>query len=79
MHAFEKRIMARVAARPVVDVWSVWTRVLWQTAAPCVALTLLLAIWTFVSISPHGNTRAPLADELESALLAPLDNPGEAW
>ena len=78
-YAFEKRIMARIAELPVVDVWSVWNRVLWRAAAPCVALTVLLGGWTIVSLSVNGGSHDPLPDELESALLTPVDNPGESW
>jgi hypothetical protein len=77
-YAFEKRIMARVAELPAVDVWSVWNRVLWKAAAPCVALTLLLGCWTLVSLSVNGGSHN-LPDELENALMTPADNPGEAW
>jgi len=78
-YAFEKRIMARLSFRPAGDRWVVWNRVLWKVAAPCVALTMLLAAWTFVGV-PYGASRHdPLAEELESALLAPLENQGEVW
>ena len=33
-YAFEKRIMARLAARPVADGWALWARALWRAAAP---------------------------------------------
>ncbi len=78
-YAFEKRIMARIATRPGIDIWSVWNRVLWQAAAPCVALSLLLAAWTVVWVPAAGNVQGPLADDLEGAVLAPLDNYGEIW
>lgn len=78
-YAFERRVMAQIAARPAIDVWSVWNRILWRAAAPCVALTVLLAAWTFVPIPVNGSLHGPLDDELESALLAPLDSYGETW
>src|ERR1035441_10170892 len=35
-YAFEKRIMAHLAAQPVVDDWALWARALLRAAAPCV-------------------------------------------
>ena len=78
-YAFEKRIVACIAARPIADAWMVWNRVLWRAAAPCVALTMLLVAWTFMAVPSGGYPHDPLADELESALLAPLENTGEVW
>ena len=40
-YAFEKRILARLAQSPVLDLSALWARALWRAAAPCVALTLL--------------------------------------
>lgn len=77
-YAFEKRIMAQIAGLPAVNVWSVWNRVLWRAAAPCVALTLLIGGWTFVSLSVSGGSH-DLPDELESALMTPVDSSGESW
>ena len=77
-YAFEKRIMARVANRTALDGWSLWNRALWQAAAPCVALMLLLGAWTLIS-SPTESTAQSLASDLESAVYAPFDNLGETW
>ena len=41
-YAFEKRILARLAARPTLDRWELWGRALWRAAAPCIAIMLLL-------------------------------------
>ena len=77
-YAFEKRIMARVAGRSAHDVWSLWNRALWQAAAPCVAVMLLLGAWTLIS-SPAEGAPQSLAAELESAAYAPFDHLGETW
>ena len=71
-YAFEKRIMARLAARPVVDGWALWARALWRAVAPCVAIMLLLGAWSFVASqgSPPAND---LSQELEKTLLAAVD------
>lgn len=77
-YAFEKRIMARLAALPRVDVWSLWSHALWRAAAPCVAITLVLTAWSF-----YQHNTAPIqevrAADLENTVLAPLDSLGDIW
>ena len=71
-YAFEKRIMARLAARPVVDDWALWARALWRAAAPCAAIMLLLGAWSF--FTPPSSTPAnDLSQDLEKTLLAAVD------
>ena len=71
-YAFEKRIMAHLAARPVVDDWALWARALWRAAAPCVAIMLLLGAWSF--FAPQTSTSAnDLSQQLEQTLLAAVD------
>ena len=71
-YAFEKRIMARLAARPAVDHWALWGRALWRAAAPCVAVMLLLGAWSF--FAPQTSTSATdLSQQLEQTLLAAVD------
>lgn len=77
-YAFERRIMNRLGTRPAADLWSLWNRALWQAAAPCVAVTLLLGAWTLVSSSSE-NFGETLAADLESAVYAPFDSLGENW
>ena len=76
-YAFEKRIMARLAARPVVDAWELWARALWRAAAPCVAIMLLLGAWSF--FTPQSNPPASdLSQQLEQTLLAAVDQDAPA-
>jgi len=75
-YAFEKRIMARLAALPQVDVWSLWGPALWRAAAPCIAITLLLGFWTFYSANSHPVQEVRVVD-LERTVLAPLDSLAE--
>jgi anti-sigma-K factor RskA len=71
-YAFEKRIVAHLAARPVVDDWALWGRALWRAAAPCVAIMVLLGAWSFYD--PKGSTPAnDLSQDLEKTLLAAVD------
>ena len=76
-YAFEKRIMAQLAAGPIPDGWSLWGYALWRAAAPCVAVMLLLGGWTFYAEDLGGSTR-PLAHDFEEVVLAGADNLGEA-
>jgi len=68
-YAFEKRIMARLAASPVMDAWTLWGRALWRAAAPCVAIMVALAAWSF--LTPRESAPASdLSQALEQTLLA---------
>ena len=71
-YAFEKRILARLAARPIVDDWALWARALWRAAAPCVAIMLLLGAWSLFA-SRGSNSANDLSQELEKTLLAAVD------
>ena len=71
-YAFEKRIMASLAARPIADDWALWARALWRAAAPCVAIMLLLGAWSLF----HPQASPPASDlsqDLENTLLAAVD------
>ena len=77
-YAFEERIMAQLAAKPAFDILATWNRTLWQAAAPCVAVTLLLGAWT--RFAQHtDSSRETLAADLESSLYLPFDNSTETW
>jgi hypothetical protein len=72
-YSFEKRIVARLTALPVVDTAAWWARALWRAAVPCVAVTLLLAAWSFASASADSSTKGNaenLAQQFEQTLLA---------
>ena len=72
LYAFEKRIMARLAARPMSDGWELWGRALWRAAAPCVAIMLLLGAWSF--FTPQASAPAnDFSQALEQTLLAAVD------
>jgi hypothetical protein len=76
-YAFEKRVVALLASRPVVDKWVLWTRGLWQAAASCVAIALLLGAWVFFN-SIASSHSADLAQNFESTLLASVDQNDQA-
>ena len=77
-YAFEERIMAQLAAKPAFDIFATWNRTLWQAAAPCVAVVLLLGAWTRFA-QPTDSSRETLAADLESSLYLPFDNSTETW
>src|SRR5438132_10524472 len=69
-YAFEKRIMARLAGLPGLDHWALWSRALWRSAAPCVAIMLLLSAWSF--LAPTAPV-SDLSQEFENTVLAAVD------
>ncbi len=71
-YSFEKRIMARLAARPLADGWELWGRALWRAAAPCVAIMLLLGAWSLFT-SRASAPATDLSQDLEQTLLAAVD------
>ncbi|MCF7765283.1 MAG: hypothetical protein K9N62_16575 [Verrucomicrobia bacterium] len=69
--AFEKRVMARIRGLSGVDVWAVWSRLLWRAAGPCVAIMLAVSLWA--AFSNHQNPALnTLSEDLESSVLAPF-------
>ncbi len=72
-YAFEKRITALLAARPVTDRWALWSRALWRGAAGCLAVALLLGTCS-VFLPQGGNPAAgDLAQEFDNTMLASAD------
>lgn len=75
-YAFEQRILARLAERPVVDAATLWAQALWRAAVPCVAVMLLLAACSFVFVSSETTnalTNDDVSEQFEQALLASAD------
>jgi hypothetical protein len=75
-YAFERRIMARLKDLGVADHWAFWGQALWRAAAPCVALALVLAAWSFLS-GPGNSTGLDVSQDFENTVLAAatLDQP----
>ena len=71
-YAFEQRVMARLR-HPPADGWLLWGRALWRAAAACVALSVLLSVWSAWS---HAESE-PVT--LESAVFAAAEEPNEVW
>lgn len=75
-YAFEKRILARLAAQPAADLSALWARALWRAAVPCVAVTILLAALSFTFVSSDSTATASsddLSQQFEQTLFASVD------
>jgi hypothetical protein len=70
-YAFEKRIMARLSGRSVLDAWGFWAHGLSRAAGLCVVTALLLAGWS--SLLPSTNTET-LSQDVQTTLFAAVDN-----
>ena|SRR5882724_9697458 len=71
-YAFEKRITALLAARPVLDRWALWSRALWRGAVGCLAVMVLLSAGSFF-IPQNSGSAGDLAQEFENTMLASTD------
>ena len=71
-YAFEKRVMALLAARTPSGNPVLWVRGLWRAAVSCVAIALMLGVWAF--FNPAAGTGAgDLSQNFENTLLAAVD------
>lgn len=75
-YAFEKRIMARLTGCAELDLWTVWARVLWRAATPCLGLAALIVGLAAATGGLHGN-QVSLGEGLEATVYAALTEPGE--
>jgi anti-sigma-K factor RskA len=68
-YAFEKRVMALIAARAVADRWAFG---LWRAAVSCAAVAVVAgALSTFLpAVADNGND---LSQDFENTLLASVD------
>jgi hypothetical protein len=71
-YAFEKRILAQIAARAGVDRWGFWTRGLWRAAASCVMVAVVFGAVSLLlpAATDKGND---LSQDFENTLLASVD------
>lgn len=77
-YAFEKRIMARLKSLPAPDPLGEWVAGLWRAAAPCVAVLLMLSVWTYTAgptppTSTATTESVTLSTALEQSLMAPWE------
>lgn len=76
-YAFEKRVLALLALRGRADKWVFWTRGLWQAAASCAAIAVLLGAWVLFDSMASSNS-ADLSQNFENTLLASVDQSDQA-
>jgi hypothetical protein len=78
-YAFEKRIMARLTAQPLLDTWTFLTRGFWRAATPCIAVAVLMGAWAL--FAPLENpTTGTLAQDFENTLLVAVNQDSNiAW
>jgi hypothetical protein len=75
--AFEKRILARLADRPVSDPWVFWVRGLWRAAASCAALCLVLGGWMLLN-PPLNGSEAEFSQQFENTVFAAVDQEADS-
>jgi anti-sigma-K factor RskA len=77
-YAFEKRIVARLRARPAEDAGLWWGRALWRAAGACVAVSFLLGVWTYLPSNAAASSTS-FSQDLEQTMLAAVDDADETW
>ena len=75
-YAFEKRIMARLAERPIEDLFSLWGNALWKGAVACAAVTAVSVLLRFWTLQPANDADD---DSFETVVLAGADQLTETW
>ncbi|HKW28462.1 MAG TPA: hypothetical protein VJT54_03940 [Verrucomicrobiae bacterium] len=71
-YAFEKRVMALLAARTTSGSSVLWVQGLWRAAVSCLAIALMLGVWAFFNPTTTANA-GDLSQNFESTLLAAVD------
>ena len=78
-YAFEKRVMARLAALAPINPWAMWGRSLWRAAFACIAITFICGVWSFAAAPPGGNDES-FSQSFQSAVYAPISqHVGDVW
>lgn len=76
-YAFEQRILARLRAAPVADAWADWSRALWRAATPCLAVAMLLGIWSLAVPATFAPAADDFARAIEQAVFAAIAQDGD--
>lgn len=71
-YAFEKRVMALIAARSAAARRDFWARGLWRAAISCVALAVVFGSVSMF-VPEVTDNRNDLSQDLENTLLASAD------
>jgi hypothetical protein len=83
-YAFEKGVMARLVAGPAFDLSELWARAFWRAAAPCVAVAVLLIVWSFVAndnqnISNGIAENEDFSQHFEQTMLVTVNEAEDIW
>ena len=82
-YAFEKRVMARLMARPEPAFQTGWVRALWSAAAVCSLVTLLTGAWSLHDRAGRRSADPALemsfAKDLEQTILDSADEGDVTW
>lgn len=65
-YAFEKRVLAHLAAAPAPDLLGLWSHALWRAVAPCLGVMLIA-----LAISYHAAPVETDDLDLENAIIVP--------
>src|SRR5437762_873710 len=76
-HAFEKRVMHLLRARPALDEWAFWSRALWRAAVACLAAVILLGFISFLAPGSNPSGANDLSQDFENTMLAAVDQDSE--
>jgi hypothetical protein len=74
-HAFEKRIMARLAESACVDLLGAWSVALWRAAVSCLAIVVLSGAWSLWANHQRGN--GDFSQDFEKAVFASVGSVDE--
>jgi hypothetical protein len=74
-YAFEKRVMAHLGSARPLDSWALWGRSLWQAAASCVIITIVVGLWSVspVNVSGAASAESDLSQDFENTVMASMD------
>ena len=74
-YAFEKRIVAHIAALQPLHPWAFCAPALWRSAAPCLALALLLGVWSYAGNHPTSTAadNEEFSQHFERTMLAAVN------
>jgi len=77
-YAFERRIMARLAATHPLDGWALWGQALWRSAVSCMAMTLLCGavLWC---LEWRERRHTDFSQQFETAVYLAAGQADESW
>ncbi len=77
-YAFEKRVTALLASRVAPQALDAWVTGLWRAAVSCVGVAMLCGMVALFSSASSSASGDDLSQNLDSALLASVDQTDQA-